>query len=50
MYPVITYKIADFNCYHLRFYFWKSINKCGPGTQGVKKNDYYQKDNEKSEN
>ena len=32
---VITYKIADFNSYHLRFYFWRSINKCGTGTQGV---------------
>ena len=32
---VITYKITDFNSYHLRFYFWKSINKCGTGTQGV---------------
>ena len=32
---VITYKIADFNSYHLRFYFWRSIIKCGNGTQGV---------------
>ena len=32
---VITFKIADFNSYHLRFYFWRSINKCRNVTHGV---------------
>lgn len=35
IFNVITYKIADFNSYHLRFHFRKSINKCGTETQGL---------------